>query len=250
MKPTSISWLIMLIISITASCHVTKNQQTSMSSFDKQGHRGCRGLMPENTIPAMIRALQIGVTTLEMDAMITKDEKIILSHDPFFNHNITTKADGTFIDAQDEKNYSIYGMTYDESRQFDVGMKPSPGFPRQQKLAVHKPLLGDVIDSADTFCKKEKRPLPFYNIETKSKPATDNVLHPEPEKYVDLLMALIHSKGVDERVIIQSFDFRTLKIMHQKYPAIKTAALIEGKDKKSFDEQIRDLGFTPTIYSP
>ena len=221
-----------------------------MPVFDKQGHRGCRGLMPENTIPAMLKAIELRVTTLEMDAMITKDEKVILSHDPYFNHTITTRADGSFIDAADENKFAIYDMTYAETQLFDVGIKPNPDFPRQQKLAVHKPLLSDVIDSADNLARKDKRALPFYNIETKSKPATDNVLHPAPGKYVDLLMDVINSKGIAERVIIQSFDFRTLKIMHQNYPFIKTAALIESSDKRSVADQVKELGFTPTIYSP
>lgn len=250
MKFKSGLWQLIILLSFITACHVTKNLHSTMPVFDKQGHRGCRGLMPENTIPAMLRAIEIGVTTLEMDAMITKDEKVILSHDPYFNHNITTKADGTFIDANEEKNYSIYGMTYTQTLQYDVGMKPLAGFPRQQKIPVHKPLLSDVIDSVETFCGKEKRSLPFYNIETKSDPATDNIFHPTPEKFVDKLMEVIYRKGIAERVIIQSFDFRTLKIMHQKYPSVKTAALIELTDKRRVDEQLKELGFTPTIYSP
>ncbi len=71
-------------------------QNTSEWIFDKEGHRGCRGLMPENTIPAMLKALDLGVTTLEMDALITQDEKVILSHDAFFNHEITTRTRWVF----------------------------------------------------------------------------------------------------------------------------------------------------------
>ncbi len=218
--------------------------------FDKQGHRGCRGLMPENTIPAMLKAIEIGVTTLEMDAMITKDEKVIISHEFYFNHTITTKSDGSFVDAKDEKKYAIYGMPYAETQQYDVGMKLNPAFPRQEKLAVHKPLLSDLIDSVETFCSREKRIHPFYNIETKSTPVTDNILHPAPEKFVDLLMEVINRKGIAKKVIIQSFDFRTLKVMHQKYASVKTAALVQAADKRSIDDQLKQLGFTPSIYSP
>jgi len=250
MKFNSALCELVILISFITACHITKNIHSTMPLFDKQGHRGCRGLMPENTIPAMLKAIELGVTTLEMDAMITKDEKVILSHDPYFNHTITTRANGSFINAAEENKFAIYGMTYAETQLFDVGMKPNPDFPQQQKLAVHKPLLSDVIDSADNLARKDKRALPFYNIETKSKPATDNVLHPAPEKYVALLMTVVKSQGIAERVIIQSFDFRTLKIVHQKYPSIKTAALIESSDKRSVSQQINELGFTPTIYSP
>src|SRR5438128_2424457 len=128
--------LILAFLLITA-CSSTKNLQVSLPVFDKEGHRGCRGLMPENTIPAMLKALELGVTTLEMDAVITKDGQVILSHEPFFNHEITTKADGKFIDEKEEKNYNIFKMTYAETHQFDVGLKPHPRFPQQQKLPAH-----------------------------------------------------------------------------------------------------------------
>ena len=221
-----------------------------MDVFDKQGHRGCRGLMPENTVPAMLKALELGVTTLEMDAHITRDAQVIISHDPFFNHDITTKPDGGYLTEKEEKNYVLYKMDYAETQQYDVGLKPYPRFPRQQKLAVHKPLLADLIDSTEQYCKTHNRALPFYNIETKSQPATDNTYHPAPEEFVKLLMQVIHSKKIDARVIIQSFDPRTLQIIHQKYTGIKTALLIEGFDKRTLNEQLDQLGFIPSIYSP
>ena len=101
--------------------------------FDKQGHRGCRGLMPENTIPGMLNAIGLGVTTLEMDISFTKDKKAILSHEPFFNHEISTKPDGSFIEEKEEKNYNIYQMTYEQVKTYDVGMKPHPRFPQQKR---------------------------------------------------------------------------------------------------------------------
>lgn len=218
--------------------------------FDKQGHRGCRGLMPENTIPAMITALNLGVNTLEMDIVFTKDKKAILSHEPFFNHEITTKPDGSFIDEKEEKNYNIYQMTYEQVKTFDVGMKPHPRFPQQQKMKATKPLLSDVIDSVNKDMMTRKRPFPYYNIETKTQPATDNIYHPVPAEFVELLMAVIKEKGIEDRVIIQSFDFRTLQYLHQHYPDMKTAMLIEDFDKRSLEDQLKALGFTPTIYSP
>ncbi len=218
--------------------------------FDKEGHRGCRGLMPENTIPAMIKALDLGVTTLEMDIAITKDNKAILSHDPWFAKEITTKPDGTYMGENEERKFVIYWMTYEQVKTFDVGMKPYPHFPQQQKMKVVKPLLTDVIDSCEKHAVATGRPLPYYNIETKTDPVLDSVFHPKPVEFVDLLMSVILEKGIKERVIIQSFDFRTLQYLHQKYPEMKTAMLIEDFDKRGLAEQIKDLGFIPTIYSP
>ena len=218
--------------------------------FDKEGHRGCRGLMPENTIPAMIKALDLGVTTLEMDIAITKDKQPVLSHEPWFAQDITTKPDGTYMKDLEERRFVIYWMTYEQVKTFDVGMKPHPRFPRQQKMKVVKPLLSDVIDSCEGHAKATNRPLPWYNIETKTDPVLDSVFHPMPVEFVDLLMSVILEKGIEERTIIQSFDFRTLQYLHQKYPSIKTSMLIEGSDKRGLDDQIKALGFAPTIYSP
>ena len=220
------------------------------ADLDKEGHRGCRGLMPENTIPAMLHAIGLGVTTLEMDVVFTKDKKAILSHEPFFNHEITTRPDGSFIETKEERSYNIYQMTYEDVKTYDVGMKPHPRFPKQQKLKASKPLLSDVIDAVNNDMMTRRRPFPYYNIETKTQPATDNTYHPAPAEFVELLMALIKEKQIEDHVIIQSFDFRTLQYLHQHYPDIKTAMLIEEFDKRGFDTQLKELGFTPTIYSP
>jgi len=218
--------------------------------FDTQGHRGCRGLMPENTIPAMINALDLGVTTLEMDAVITKDNKVVMSHEPFFNHEITSKPDGSYVTEPEEKSLNIFLMTYDEVKKYDVGIKPHPRFPKQKKMNVVKPLLSDLLDSVQNYVASHKRPLPYFNIETKTTPATDNVYHPEPAKFVETLMSVIKEKRIQERVIIQSFDLRTLQYLHDKYPSVKTAMLIEDYDKRGLKDQLKALGFLPTIYSP
>ena len=250
MKKFIFSFVLLVLFACSHTKTILIDSSMDIHDFDKQGHRGCRGLMPENTIPAMLHALDLGVTTLEMDVCITKDKKVIVSHDAYFSHDITTKADGTFIGETDEKSYKLYNMTYKETQQYDVGMKPHPRFPKQQKLSVHKPLLSDLLDSVQQYMMTRKRPFPYFNIETKTQPATDNIFHPGPDEFVELLMAVIKEKGIDERTIIQSFDFRTLQYLHAHYPSIKTAMLIDGSDKRTLDEQIKDLGFVPTIYSP
>jgi len=221
-----------------------------MKDFDKQGHRGCRGLMPENTWPAMRTALDLGVTTLEMDVVITKDKKVVLSHDQWFSQDITTKPDGSFIGEREERKLNIYWMTYEQVKTFDVGMKPHPRFPRQQKMKAIKPLLSDLADSIKQYMMTSRRPFPYYNIETKTNPEFDGVFHPKPEEFVDLLMAVVKEKDLEDHVIIQSFDFRTLRYLHKNHPGIKTAMLIEGTDKRTLEDQVKDLGFAPTIYSP
>ena len=219
-------------------------------AFDVQGHRGCRGLMPENTIPAMLKALDLGVNTLEIDVVITKDNKVLVSHEPWFEADITTKPDGSFIKPGEAMQHNIFQMNYEEVAKYDVGMKPHPRFPQQQKIKAIKPLLADLFDSVAESMKLRRRPFPNFNIETKCLPAGDGRFHPKPEEFVELLMAVIKEKELEERVIIQSFDFRTLKYLHEKYPSIKTAMLIEDSDEYDFDGQLNKLGYTPEVYSP
>lgn len=229
---------------------VKTNETVMQTEFDKEGHRGCRGLMPENTIPAMLKALDLGVTTLEMDVVITKDKKVILSHEPFFNHEITTKPDGSFVTAGEEMYLKIYNMTYEEVKTYDVGMKPHPRFPQQQKMKAVKPLLADLIDSIRAHVKATGRTFPFLNIETKCSPTGDSLFHPRPPEFVDLLMSVIKEKGIQQYVIIQSFDPRSLVYLHQQYPTIKTAMLQEEIDMLAGRDYLKQLGFVPTIYSP
>ncbi|HMO34152.1 MAG TPA: glycerophosphodiester phosphodiesterase [Lacibacter sp.] len=224
------------------------NQQPAI--FDKQGHRGCRGLMPENTVPAMYTALDLGVTTLELDVVISSDRQVVVSHEPWMGHEISRKPDGSDVTEREEKSLNLYRMTYDEIRRYDVGSKPHPRFPRQQKMAVYKPLLSDLLDSVAAYMRTSRRPLPYFNIETKCLPIGDGLFHPPPAEFAELLMAVIREKEVEERVIIQSFDVRTLQYLHKKYPHIKTALLIEDSDKRPIARQLDELGFIPNIYSP
>src|SRR5258706_6064845 len=141
-------------------------------------------------------------------------------------------------------------MTYAEVRQYDVGLKPHPLFPQQQKMHVVKPLLKDVIDSVEAYTSSHKKHSVFYNIETKCSPGGDDIYHPKPAEFVELLMNVIKEKKIETRVIIQSFDIRSLQYLHEHYPSIKTALLIEDFDKQPFAQQLNALGFIPTIYCP
>lgn len=216
--------------------------------LDVQGHRGCRGLMPENTVPAMRRALDLGVTTLEMDIAISQDKLPLLSHDPFFNADFTRLPTGEPLAKDQEQRYRLYSLPYAEIRRFDVGSHGNPRFPRQQPLRTHKPLLAEVIDSAEAYARRKHRPAPYYNLETKLAPEGDGVLHPAPEEFVRLLLAVVVAKGVQDRVIIQSFDPRSLEVVHRRYPAVATALLVENE--RGLSANLQRLSFRPTIYSP
>lgn len=216
--------------------------------FDVQGHRGARGLKPENTIPAFLAALDSGVTTLEMDVVITKDKKVILSHEPWMSASICLDPDGNSFTEKDEKKYNIYQMAYADVQKFDCGSKENEKFPQQEKLAVSKPLLEDVIIAVESYIKNYTIYEVDYNIEIKSSPEGDNKFHPSVKEYSDLVYTLLDEYLPMERVVIQSFDFRVLKYWHEKYPEVRLAALVENL--KSIDSNLRALGFKPSIYSP
>jgi glycerophosphoryl diester phosphodiesterase len=216
--------------------------------FDSQGHRGARGLMPENTIPAMRKAIDLGMTTIEMDCHITKDKVVVVTHDPHINPLYARKPDGTDLTKEEGKKYAIYDLNYAEVREFQMGTKPYDLFPQQQKVKTYIPRLAELIDSVQTYLQVKNLPQVFYNIETKSSDKGDNKLHPAPAEFVRLLVKVIADKKITPWVVIQSFDPRTLQEIHRQYPQIKTSLLISNQE--SFENNLQKLGFTPTVYSP
>lgn len=224
------------------------NAQIFTPKFDLQGHRGARGLKPENTIPAFLLALDSGVTTLEMDVVVTKDNQIIVSHEPWMSSTICTQPDGESIRDRDEKKFNIYGMTYEQVRGFDCGSKGNERFPEQQKMKVSKPLLKDVIAAVEDHIRSYSQYEVDYNIEIKTTDDGDGKFHPALLEFSDLVYNLLNEYLPMERIVIQSFDFRVLQYWHAKYPAIRLAALVENK--KSVDKNLDELGFRPSIYSP
>lgn len=216
--------------------------------IDIQGHRGARGMMPENTIPAFIYALDQGVTTLELDVVITKDGQVVVSHEPWMSHEICLAPDSTEFSKDKEKDYNIYQMTYEEVRQFDCGSLGNKRFEEQEKMAVYKPLLADVIKAVEWHIKSYTQYEVDYNIELKSSPKGDNNYHPAPKEFSDIVYQLIDQYLPWDRIIIQSFDFRVLRYWHDKYPAVRLAALIENM--RSVEHNLESLGFEPAIYSP
>lgn len=216
--------------------------------FDLQGHRGARGLMPENTIPAFLEALNNGVTTLELDVVITKDGHVLVSHEPYMSHEMCSTSSGENIPAEEELRYNIYKMTYAETQQFDCGLKPHPGFPGQKNMMATKPLLRNVIAAAEDHIKSYTFYEVDYNIEIKSVKNDEGKFQPSVKEFSEKVFEIINQYLPWERVVIQSFDFRVLNYWHKKYPSVRLAALVENK--KSVDANLKVLGFIPSIYSP
>jgi glycerophosphoryl diester phosphodiesterase len=224
------------------------NAQIYIPKFDLQGHRGARGLRPENTIPAFILALDSGVTTVELDLAVTKDGELVVSHEPWMSATICLQSAGEAIKAKEEKKFNIYQMTYEQVQSFDCGSKGNEKFPQQLKMKVSKPLLSDVIAAIEDHIRSYTQYEVDYNIEIKSSPDGDNKFHPAPEQFSDMVYKLVDQYLPWERVVIQSFDFRVLKYWHDKHPEVRLAALVENT--KSVAANLADLGFKPSIYSP
>lgn len=193
------------------------------SGLDLQGHRGARGLLPENTLPAFAHALTLGVTTLELDVAVTRDGVLVVSHDATLNTDITRGPDGQWLERND---LAIHTLSYTELQHYDLG-RIRPGTDYAQRFAhqqavdgTRMPRLTDVFALARRAGNDRVR----FNIETKLSPD-----HPQrtlpPAEFARALIALIRAEKLESRVTIQSFDWRTLQAVQQEAPQIATVYL-------------------------
>lgn len=221
---------------------------TFAQTFSIEGHRGARGYVPENTIPSFLKALEQGADTIELDVVISQDNKIVVSHEPWFSHIISTKPDGTPINAKEEKDFNIYKMKYSEVKKFDVGFIGNKDFPQQVKMKVYKPLLSDVFKAIKDYAKKNKLKSFRFNVEIKSNPAWDNVFTPTPNVLAKMVYDEILKHKMQNNVIVQSFDVRQLQELRKMPVKLPLALLVGNKD--GIEKNIELLGFIPDTYSP
>lgn len=222
-------------------------------SFDIQGHRGCRGLMPENSIPAFKKALDLGVTTLELDVVISQDGQVVVSHEPYMNADFCIAPDGRPVEKRAQKSLNLYKMPYAEIARYDCGSNGNPGYPEQQKMKVSKPLLREAIREAEAYMKQKALNPVQYNIELKSEEKEYGLSQPPVPEFSDLVYRVIIEQLPADRVIIQSFDFNVLKHWKRQidagnYKKVRLAALVANL--KSMDAHLSELGFKPDVYSP
>lgn len=250
MKYIKAIFCVLITCTLMTSCKTKEKIITADNPpFDTQAHRGGRGLMPENTIPAMLDAIDRNVNTLELDLQISKDRKVLVSHDPYFNEKITTTPEGRFLTKEEARKRLLYGMTYDSIAKYDIGLKPNPDFTRKKNIVACKPLLAELIQATEKYARKKSQII-HYNMEIKSTVKGENVNHPPVKEYVDLVMSIVAENGIMNRTTIQSFDVRALRILNRKYPLVDTSYLVNYKEKRSAEELLDRLGFVPSIYSP
>lgn len=194
------------------------------------GHRGARARRPENTIPAFKYAIEQGVDVLELDVAVTKDNVAVVSHDPLINATICSGP---------KTGIPIHTLALAELHEYDCGAKQNPNF------ATQVPQPGTRIPTLDEVFDLSKGTKVWFNVETKifaDKPD----LTPGPEQFTQMILDLIRKHGIEKRVILQSFDPRTLRVMKKLDPSIPRAALFETD--RDWPEVARE--FEATLYSP
>jgi len=241
--------ILLFITTCTIMCQ-NKSSQSNVdiaSNFDIEGHRGCRGLMPENTLPAFQKALDLGVNTLELDLAVSKDKHLVVSHEPYFRAGLSIDPTGQPVTKDEELNHNIYQMTYDTVKMYDVGSLPDARYPEKENIKTFKPLLSEVVNKAEHFSFIFNKTLPDFNIEIKRSPEYDGIYHPEVGEFVDIVLRDVKDMDILEYTIIQSFDLEALRLVKAKEPRVRTALLIENT--KDVNTNLEELGFKPDIYS-
>lgn len=211
-----------------------------------QGHRGCRGLFPENTLPAFQHALDIGVLVLELDVVISADGQVVVSHEPYMNSLYASHPSGNPVLKSEEASLNLYRMSYAEIKTYDVGKRGNRLFLEQRAVAAIKPLLRDVLALGEAFRQKTGN-LIYYNIEIKSDPSEYGKSQPADVADFSKLVHAVIAEAVDYKyVVLQSFDFDVLRHWNMVWPKVSLSALVNN-ESPSF--VLKELGFTPAIYS-
>ena len=217
--------------------------------FEWQGHRGARGLAPENTAAACLLALTFpAVTTLELDLAVSADQQLIVSHEPWMSSVICSHPDGRAIAATEEQQMLIWSLSSQQIRAYDCGQRKHPLFPAQEAQAAYKPTFVEILMQVDAYCRANARELPLFNLEIKSKPDWDGKLTPPVEEFARLVVDQVRQLQISPRVTLQSFDVRALQAVRQLAPELRLSLLVD--DEQPLEKQLAQLGFTPEVYSP
>lgn len=238
-------FLIVSALTIFLSCKSKSPEQ--QNSIQVQAHRGDRGYFPENTLPAFYSAIDKDADFIELDLVISKDKKVVVSHDTFMHSSYVTSPNGKPITKEDEKKSNLYAMNYDSIRSYDVGLRSNPVFPDQKSVKTYKPLLSEMIDSIEAYIVKNKKQRIRYNIEIKSGAGDYGIKQPQPEEFADLTLAVIKEKKIENYCNVQSFDPQILNAFHKKAPKIIIAILTGDK---GLNKNLAKLNFKPQIYAP
>lgn len=211
-------------------------------AFDLEGHRGTRGLAPENTLAAFRKALEIGVTTIETDMAVTRDGVIVISHDPFLNPDVVRDKDGHWLAA---KGPAIHALTLAELRTYDIG-RLNPTSPYARQFPEQRASDGERFpELTELFAlgRASGKPVRF-NIETKITPSS-GADTPDAATFAKLVVDAVRATSMTERVTVQSFDWRTLIEVKRLAPEMETACLTVQTENDDTVRQSPDGGASP-----
>jgi glycerophosphoryl diester phosphodiesterase len=207
-------------------------------TFEIQAHRGARAFYPENTLQAFCKAADLGCGVIELDLIVSRDKKIVVSHDPWVSY-----PSGGGLSRQD-----IFSMNYAEIARLDCGAA-SPAFPLQQSVRAVRPLLPEVFRAVEEHLRHIRRPAAMiYNLEVKSWPERDGKAHPPPAQYAALVLRDIAASGLESRVRLQSFDARILVEAKRLMPELCYGMLVENPSM--FRNIPEHPGFVPEYVNP
>ncbi len=212
----------------------------SKGAFEVHAHRGNPKVFPENTVEGSISAVCEGVDAIEMDVVVSKDRKVVVSHEAYMAAGKVLTPEGSPISKSEESSYNLFQMDYSLIREFKCVLKNKP-------VSSHKPLLSEVIARIKEYTASEGLTVPIFNIEIKSEPEAYGISQPPPEEFSELVLQVLQEHHLEDRVIIQSFDPNILNLVHDKNRQLRISFLIEDE---GIEKNLSLLKFTPSIYSP
>lgn len=248
MKSSVVTPLLILIL-FTSACTENMEERFPHHQHDPVlvGHRGATGYIPENTIPSFLAALEMDVDAIEFDVVLSGEGEAIISHEPWFRHDICLDPDGNRITLETEREHSIITMTYEEIVAWDCGSIQRPGFTQQQSQPLSKPRMTDAIRQVESrIAETDRRPVTWY-VEIKSSPDWEPHLQPDPETIAGTVYRELSGLGVLGRSVIMSFDVRILEVVRELDANLALIYLVGGG---SFRENMQRISFLPEVYSP
>jgi len=219
----------MKLLSLALSLLMTLNPEFAQA-IDVQGHRGARAVLPENSLPALRHALELGVDTLEFDMGVSKDGVVVVLHDQQINPVICQYKDG----SNAEEGLWIHQLTLEQIKQFDCGSKQNPRFDTQALIpGTEIPTLAEVFEMVKNSGLPNAKTVRF-NIETKSKPDKPHA-QPAADEFVEAILKVIRHYDLESRVTLQSFDPATLIAAQEIAPNLQLSILLREKPDNWLD---------------
>ena len=207
------------------------------------GHRGCRGILPENSIIGFQKAIELGADGIEFDVVVNKDKQIVISHAPYMEQKYCLLPDGRKIKR--EKEFNLFQMTQMEIEKFDCGSKFHSNFPKQKKLKTHKPLLQEIFNKVDL---SEVMIL----FEIKSEKRYYGKYQPHPIEYIDIILEEISNYPLRNNIVFMSFDANIINELHNRAPQYRLVYLTYTpfKSVKSCIKDLTNLPYAIGMYKP